>query len=541
MKKFGLIILVFFIIASYAGGAIFAVKAVKERDTTIETQSETITQLTDENSKLKLTNENILQMYETSQTNLLAKETECAMVTEHKELLLSCVSTIDNTVNAVETETTMETLEATKTNVLAKYSELNATIENLENSNSEHENTIATMSIAQQILLECITAIDNKINSTSDTTTLTNVENKKQSILDAIDVLNATIADLQAQVDALTAEKANWEYAVQRAENVTVEYQNTSVRLVSGDYEIYSNEMPRPKDTVANLIAMRDKFINEELTIKYFNTFDRYLVTVDEREKNYIVGPRTEIQVLASDNKIKFGKITYSGVENPNLTLEDFNQDTVVSYYYSIDYEIDLTTNKVSNVIVSINLVPTEAIVTYYRMADGLSYLKVFNGDNVLEYDINDEMPFGPSFSPSSSSMILSVQAVNEGYISKSEIILAIVEEWTGTRYVGIGQVGGFISTVNFNSCQLLTYEDEIYTISDGKYVADNGNYYEISGNKILEYSLGTSTTPTQSLVAVDGNNLILAHSTTEYNLMKITSSATFEDANGNVYTLVSE
>ncbi|MGN1222348.1 MAG: hypothetical protein ACI4TT_03845 [Christensenellales bacterium] len=154
-------------------------------------------------TQVKVNDELKIELGETK-TQLANEKAKVETLTVHKATLLSCVTTIDKTVNAVESDTSMETLDKTKTDILDKYAELNSTIEELQNTNAGNEQTILSMTATQQTLLDCVTAIDSKINGSTDETTLDNLQERKTAILEQVDGLNSEIAEKQSEIDRLT-------------------------------------------------------------------------------------------------------------------------------------------------------------------------------------------------------------------------------------------------------------------------------------------------------------------------------------------------
>lgn len=116
-----------------AGGAYYAVDAIKDRDAKIAVQGETITQLTDENNQLKVDKETITQALEKTKAELATKQSDIIDLGEQKQILLATVTELDKQINATTDTTTIENLEERKSAILNQVSTINAQVENLQN------------------------------------------------------------------------------------------------------------------------------------------------------------------------------------------------------------------------------------------------------------------------------------------------------------------------------------------------------------------------------------------------------------------------
>ena len=110
-----------------------------------------------------------------------------------------------------EVKTKQNTIAEKDSLIATKDSQLkekNTAIANYETQLDTCKNNIETLSTQKVLLCNSLTEIDNKINSTTDSVELENLETKKSAILNQIDTLNSEIATLTEQKTQLETDIA---------------------------------------------------------------------------------------------------------------------------------------------------------------------------------------------------------------------------------------------------------------------------------------------------------------------------------------------
>ena len=204
-----------------AGGGYYAYKQIKDRDKTIDDQKTTIGQLEEENKVSKEKIEQLTKDLSAKVAELLEKdkqiEAKDAEIAEKDATIADKQKAIDAKDKEIE--------EKNKT-----IADKDALISEKETEIEESNHRVQILNSQKTSLLSAVTEIDQKINSTSDSVEIDNLEARKTAILTQIEELDSQIetltsqktklendvktlqadkTQLQSEVDALTTDKTN--------------------------------------------------------------------------------------------------------------------------------------------------------------------------------------------------------------------------------------------------------------------------------------------------------------------------------------------
>lgn len=199
---------------------------------------------------------------------------------------------------------------------------------------------IATLSSQKATLLDAITEIDNSINNTEDETEIENLEEKKQSILQQIEVLNDEINNLQAENATLTTNQQTLESQMSSLNTTILDLRSQVATL-----EVDKASLEVQISTLESEKAELQKQVNSCVTLDY--TYYRLscllsTLSVNQSDLNKTLYTRKSAASAKTSSssylvsKINSLDITYNGVTKP------FSHD---EFYTFKDFEITFQQN----------------------------------------------------------------------------------------------------------------------------------------------------------------------------------------------------
>lgn len=224
--------------------------------------------------------------------------------------------------------------------------ELNSTKQSIATLNA----SIATLSSQKATLLDAITEIDNSINNTEDETEIENLEEKKESILQQIEVLNdeinnlqaenatlttnqqtlenqisslnTTISDLRSQVATLEVDKASLEVQIStlESEKVTLENQLLEYKM---NYAT-ANVVVDTTNSALESIVIRDDLTGMDYSLNNLDTLTNFKMTRSQK---------VTITYAQTDDNLSFVVVNGSTGDSNTKTI---SSDLLFGFYESI-------------------------------------------------------------------------------------------------------------------------------------------------------------------------------------------------------------
>ena len=308
-------------------------------------------------------------------TNLSPAYAEMKDDNENKDSQISDLTSEIDTLNKTITDKDAS-ITAKNKQIAEKDSLISSQTEQLNTCNSN----IQTLNTQKAVLLTAVTEIDNKINSTTDSVELDDLETRKTAILAQIDTLNTQIAtltqektqltqkiatltqekaDLQAEVTQLESDKAKLEKQVEALEN------NTGVSCVGTYYSFGSfGTVPEeklnswfyselPKNDAISALSAGSVYCDETKSL---------IVTYDGQ------AARTSISKCYSNTKWADVQLSLDGVSK---TLDDMGMYCNAMTSDVIGFELYLSVDEGSVVSMKINFKTTRLLTGVYYAADG--------------------------------------------------------------------------------------------------------------------------------------------------------------------------
>lgn len=386
------------IVAALAGigaGGYFGYKSINNKNKEINNLKTEVSQLQEDN-KTKSKEIETLNVKVSEKDKELAKKQK-----EYEENLKTLLELRDVEIPRIQNEL------ATKTSLL-------------ETANGQ----ISTLNTQKVSLLNAVTEIDNKINSTEDAVEIETLEARKSAILTQIDDLNTQIDKLttdkqalQTEVDNLKVEKANLETEIANLQTRKTQLEN-EIKTLNTQISDLRTALSQLENTTGFEFIMAQKYI-------YFENYGNPL---------YI-----------SKSVHSFKDIVTSKAE------------TKIGDNYVLDY-VNLDKSQVDDFINFLNKI----LETNYAFASVSYYKFTFNGDDKCYQESPSSMPGFNDQKFSNATVYYNGQEISDFSVLSSTKSYAIMTQT--------------------NEQNLLIYI--VDKSPKGKYVSETGNYFDFDNNQ---------------------------------------------------------
>ena len=260
-------------VGSVAGGGVYSAKLIKDRDKTIDDQKTTIGTLEEENKVSKAQIEKLTKDLSAKVAELLEKdkqiEAKDAIIAEKDATIAEKQKAIDAKDKEIE--------EKNKT-----IAEKDALISEKETEIEESNHRVQILNGQKTSLLSAVTEIDNKINSTSDSVEIDNLEARKTAIL-------TQIGQLDSQIETLTSQKAKLENDVKVLQADKTQLQQEIDTLTSDKTNLQNqvstltSEKTQLQQEVATLTTEKQNLQSQIDTLNsQLAEFEQYTLNIDQ-------------------------------------------------------------------------------------------------------------------------------------------------------------------------------------------------------------------------------------------------------------------
>ncbi|MGN1222191.1 MAG: hypothetical protein ACI4TT_03060, partial [Christensenellales bacterium] len=347
---------------------------------------------------------------------------------------------------------------------------------------------VTTLTEQKVVLLNTVTNIDNEINSTTDKTTLDNLQERKTAILNQVDDLNGQIASKQAEIERLQArveelESQQSEYEVVESEPFKVigfEYINNDTTGSAGfaDNEKLNYVGSSMKEIFSNITSITHFQIMKELTIS--NNGQILLSHYCVVDKEYSQAETCNIVTKIYDATDRLVNIT---------ELDDESEYHIMP---SFDYTLN-DSEQITDFIFTLHLdeTVTPAYSSYSQVLNGTGQA---TGDNYTLY-INStfitpvaDKEFDYALVDSSNSAVevgkmSYVTTKSNGVTNCSQLKFVSVDGLeSNINFYGVGMEGEFLSSSDAGNISFSINRDNLYNALKGTYYGydDLGNISSI-------------------------------------------------------------
>lgn len=148
---------------------------------------------------------------------------------------------------------------------IADFENKQQELETIKISLAEKESKIIVLTEEKEMLLNSLTEIDNRINNTTDQTTIDNLNTKKTFILNQIESLETTIITLTAEKEALSTRVAELETQVATLDKEKQELENQLAQYKSCTLNIDD------VDSISSIV-IEDTKLNQSFTMTNLNS-----------------------------------------------------------------------------------------------------------------------------------------------------------------------------------------------------------------------------------------------------------------------------